>query len=472
MEEAIEATPFSPVSWQLRTRTLSTSGHTLIMGVLNVTPDSFSDGGRFPSNAAALDHEAAIQYGLELWESGADLVDVGGESTRPGSHGVDEETEVARILPVVKELTAAGVVVSIDTSKPVVAAAAIEAGVEVVNDVTALSNPAMTRLCADAELGVVLMHMKGRPEVMQDDPRYDNVVSEVLDYLVAAAGNAAAGGVSSARVCIDPGIGFGKTLHHNLQLLANLEVLVAAGFPVMVGASRKGSLGKILEEAGHPAPAPDRDPATGATIALAVAQGAAAVRVHNVAAALQTTRTADAIVRAGHTATGEHSSSAPADLPVRTAIGMGSNLGDRQRHIDEAVAGLADVGNVVAVSSVYESAPIGGPEQGDYLNAVAVIDTELTPQRVLELLLEMERGHGRERRERWGPRTLDLDVLLYGDVVVDQPGLTIPHPRMTERRFVLEPLIEAWPEASLPDGTKIADLLPQLAEQDLRIVPG
>jgi len=472
MEEAIEATPFSPVSWQLRTRTLSTSDHSLIMGVLNVTPDSFSDGGRFSTNAGALDHEAAIAHGLGLWESGADLVDVGGESTRPGSHGVDEATELARILPVVKELVAAGVVVSIDTSKAVVAEAAIEAGVEVVNDVTALSDPAMTGLCADAAVGVVLMHMKGRPDAMQDDPRYDNVVTEVRDYLIAAAEHAVAAGVSSPRVCIDPGIGFGKTLQHNLQLLANLDVLVAAGFPVMVGASRKGSLGKILEQAGHPAPAPGRDPATAATIALAIAQGAAVVRAHNVVAALQATRTADAIVRTGLATTGRPSYSAQADLPVRTAIGMGSNLGDRQRHIDEAVAGLADLGTVVAVSSVYESAPIGGPDQGDYLNAVAVIDTELTPHRVLEVLLEMERDHGRQRRERWGPRTLDLDVLLYGDVVVDQPGLAIPHPRMTERRFVLEPLVEAWPEASLPDGTRIAGLLPQLAEQDLRIVPG
>ncbi len=467
-----QATSFAPVTWRLRSRTLSTHDHTLIMGVLNVTPDSFSDGGQFITDAGAADLEAAIGHGFALWESGADLVDVGGESTRPGSHGVDEATELARILPVVRELAASGMVISVDTSKPGVAEAAIEAGAEVINDVTALGDPAMSRLCADAEVGVVLMHMKGRPETMQDDPQYDDVVADVRDFLVAAAEEAGAGGVSSERVCLDPGIGFGKTHHHNLQLLAHLDTLVAAGFPVMVGASRKGLLGKILEHAGHPTPAPGRDPATGATIALAVAKGAAVVRVHDVPSALQAARTADAIVRAGFTDPGAQSSSRSAEPPARTAIGIGSNLGDRRRHIDEAIIGLADLGSIVAVSSVYESAPIGGPDQGDYLNAVAVIDTELAPERVLELLLEIERGRGRQRRERWGPRTLDLDVLLYDDLVVDQPGLTIPHPRMTERRFVLEPLIEVWPDASLPDGTKIADLLPQLAEQDLRLVIG
>ena len=290
---------FRPVSWRIGTRTLDTRDHTLIMGVVNVTPDSFSDGGAFSTQDADLDHDAAIRHGFQLWEAGADLVDVGGESTRPGSSGIDSATELDRVLPVIKELAAAGVIVSVDTSKAEVAEATIDAGAEVINDVTALGDPAMGQVCADAAVGMVLMHMQGRPETMQDDPRYDDVVAKVREYLLAAAAAAAAAGISRDRICIDPGIGFGKTHEHNLDLLAHLDALVETGYPVLVGASRKGSLGRILEQSGHPAAAVDRDPATGATVALAVAAGAAAVRVHNVAATLQAARTADAIVRAG-----------------------------------------------------------------------------------------------------------------------------------------------------------------------------
>jgi 2-amino-4-hydroxy-6-hydroxymethyldihydropteridine diphosphokinase len=153
---------------------------------------------------------------------------------------------------------------------------------------------------------------------------------------------------------------------------------------------------------------------------------------------------------------------------VRAAIGLGSNLGDRARHIADAVAALTEMGSLVRVSSIYETAPVGGPKQGPYLNAVVVIDTELLPEELLQRCLEAERHQGRERRERWGPRTLDLDVLLYGDQVIDEERLQIPHPRMTERRFVLEPLLEAWPEATLPDGTALADFSSELDGQKVR----
>ncbi len=454
-------TPWRAASWHLRTQTLSTLDHTLIMGVLNVTPDSFSDGGDFFTSTGNVDHEAAIHHGLELREAGADLVDVGGESTRPGSRGVDATTELDRILPVVEELAAAGVVVSVDTSKPAVAEASIDAGAEVVNDVTALGDPGMGRVCADAGVGVVLMHMQGSPETMQDRPGYGDVVAEVRDLLLGVAARAEAVGVTKDRICIDPGIGFGKTLDHNLALLAHLGVLVATGYPVLVGASRKGSLGKILELAGHPAGVEDRDPATGATVALAIAEGAAALRVHNVPAAVQAARIADAVVRAGDRA----------GVPTRVAIGLGANLGDRRQHLDGAVAALAGLGVVSAVSSYYATAPIGGPEQADYLNAVALVETDADPGRVLEFLLDVEHLHGRQRRERNGPRTLDLDLLLHGDRVINEPNLTVPHPRMTERRFVLEPLLEVWPDAALPDGTRIADLLPGVADQAVHLDP-
>jgi 2-amino-4-hydroxy-6-hydroxymethyldihydropteridine diphosphokinase len=152
---------------------------------------------------------------------------------------------------------------------------------------------------------------------------------------------------------------------------------------------------------------------------------------------------------------------------MRAAVGLGSNLGDRRAHLDAAVAALRELGDVVAVSSLYETAPIGGPPQGDYLNAVAVLDTDLDPAELLETLLAFEADRGRQRAVQFGPRTLDLDLLLYGNEVVDEPGLAVPHPRMTERRFVLEPLLEVWPDATLPDGTPLAGFVPAVADQSV-----
>ncbi|HEX9642422.1 MAG TPA: dihydropteroate synthase [Acidimicrobiia bacterium] len=290
---------FSPVEWRLRTRTLSTGDHTLIMGIVNVTPDSFSDGGAFVGDAAGpADHAAALAHGLRLVADGADVVDVGGESTRPGAADVPLDVELQRVIPVVAELAARNVVVSVDTSKPEVARAALEAGAEAVNDVTALADPAMVEVCATAGAGVVLMHMQGTPRSMQAAPRYGDVVEEVTGYLLGRAAAVAAGGVAAERICIDPGIGFGKALDHNLALLGSLDRLVAAGHPVALGASRKSFLGAILERSGRRVDAADRDPATGATTALAVAAGVAVIRVHDVASTLQVVRIADAIVRA------------------------------------------------------------------------------------------------------------------------------------------------------------------------------
>jgi dihydropteroate synthase len=285
----------SPIEWRLRTRTLSTDDHTLIVGILNVTPDSFSDGGEFV--AETVDHDAAIARGRELAAAGADIVDVGGESTRPGAAPVDAVTEAHRVVPVVAALAGDGIVVSIDTSKAVVAEAALEAGAEVVNDVTALGDPDMAPLCAASGVGVVLMHMQGTPATMQDDPRYDDVVSEVVAWLEQRASGAIDAGIERGRLCLDPGIGFGKTLSHNLELLQHLPRLVATGLPIMVGTSRKGFLGEVLRRAGVVTEAAQRDPATEATTALAVSAGVAAVRVHDVAGAVQSARIADAIVR-------------------------------------------------------------------------------------------------------------------------------------------------------------------------------
>jgi len=282
--------PFEPITWELRSRSLTTSDHTLVMGILNVTPDSFSDGGRWA------DTGAAINRGREMAAIGADVIDVGGESTRPGAALVDPAEELERVLPVVETLAGEGIVVSIDTSKPSVAVAAIEAGAEIVNDVTGLSEPAMIEACSDSGVGTVIMHMLGDPRTMQLNPTYEDVVVEVAEFLRHRAEEANAAGIDSSRIVVDPGIGFGKTIRHNLALLDGVDRL-GDGRPVLIGASRKAFLGSILDQAGRPSSAEDRDRATGATIALAIEKGAAIVRVHDVAGAVDVGRTADAIVR-------------------------------------------------------------------------------------------------------------------------------------------------------------------------------
>lgn len=246
-----------------------------LMGVLNVTPDSFSDGGRF------LDPADAISHGLAMAAAGADVVDVGGESTRPGAEPVGEAEERQRVLPVVEAL-APHVRVSIDTAKAGVAEAAVAAGATLINDITASLHP----VAAATGVGWVAMHMRGTPRTMQDDPRYQDVVSEVAGFLVDRARTATAAGVQ--EVWIDPGIGFGKRMEHNLSLLRHLRVLVATGYPVLVGTSRKSFLGALTGGAGPD----DRREASVATAVHAVVQGAAMVRVHDVAPTAQALRLA------------------------------------------------------------------------------------------------------------------------------------------------------------------------------------
>jgi dihydropteroate synthase len=250
-------------------------GRPLVMGVLNVTPDSFSDGGLY------LDPEEAVARGMQLAAEGADIVDVGGESTRPGALEVPEEEELKRVLPVVERL-AHGVRVSIDTTKPAVAEAALDAGATLLNDVSA----SLWEIAASKNAGWVAMHMQGTPRTMQDEPRYDDVVGEVQAFLLERADTARSAGVR--EVWVDPGIGFGKTDKHNLLLLKHLPQLVESGFPVLVGTSRKGFLGRLARGAGdEPAPVTERLPGSLATAVWAMMAGAQMVRVHDVAATVQ-----------------------------------------------------------------------------------------------------------------------------------------------------------------------------------------
>ena len=272
-------TPLSPAShWKLRTRTLVAGKTPLLMGIVNVTPDSFSDGGRF------LDPAAAVEHGLRLVAEGADLLDVGGESTRPGSQTVDADEELRRVLPVLTSLCEqTSVPISIDTFKAAVAGEAIAAGVEVINDITGLcGDPGMPALAAASGCGVCVMHMRGTPRTMQESPVYDDVVEEVFAYLHTRRDALLSAGIQQSQIALDPGIGFGKTDQHNLALLNRIERFHELGCPVLVGLSRKRFIGHVL---GHMQA--DRTAGTiGGALAMA-RRGVQVLRVHDVAAVRQ-----------------------------------------------------------------------------------------------------------------------------------------------------------------------------------------
>ena len=259
-----------------------------VMGVLNVTPDSFSEGGH------PVDPATAVARGRRLAAEGAAIVDVGGESTRPGAAPVPVAVAIDRVVPVIGRLAAdLAVPISVDTSKPEVMRAAVAAGAQMINDVRALTAPGALEAAAEAGAAVCLMHMQGEPATMQDDPSYGDVVAEVRDFLRARAAACVAAGIARERICIDPGIGFGKRVEHNLALLARLDELAGLGFPVLLGVSRKSLIGIIT---GRPAGA--RLAGSIAFAALAVARGAAIVRAHDVAATLDAVKAAAALRRA------------------------------------------------------------------------------------------------------------------------------------------------------------------------------
>ena len=243
------------------------------MGILNVTPDSFSDGGRH------FGFDSAVSAGLRMWELGADLIDVGGESTRPGSNPVEVEEELRRTVPVVEALAGKGCHVSIDTMKPQVAAVALDAGAFLVNDVSGLRNPEMLELVQSRQSWVCIMHMKGEPRTMQSRPVYSDVVQEIRDYLIHIAGLLA---LPHEQIWIDPGIGFGKTLAHNVALLKHLDRFVETGYPVLVGVSRKTFIGRVLNTEAEPLPIEERLEGTLATQAYAQLLGAKVIRAHDV----------------------------------------------------------------------------------------------------------------------------------------------------------------------------------------------
>jgi dihydropteroate synthase len=274
---------------QLPSGTLSLGERTLVMGILNVTPDSFSDGGKF------FDPQQGVEHALEMARAGANLLDVGGESTRPGSRGTSTEEELARILPVLKGLRSVlSIPISIDTRKADVAEAAIDAGASVINDVSGLNtDPRIAKVAARHGVPLILMHMRGEPRTMQKAPFARNVMKDVTQGLRTAIGKARTAGVPKSQIIIDPGIGFGKSFQQNYELLQKLPELAKLGYPLLVGTSRKGFLGASLARHGKSAPPEERIWATAATVTASILGGAHIVRVHDVAEMAQVARVAD-----------------------------------------------------------------------------------------------------------------------------------------------------------------------------------
>lgn len=395
-----------------------------IMGVLNVTPDSFSDGGLHDSAAAALEHAE------RMLDEGADIIDVGGESTRPGSAAPGTEEELRRVLPVVTELVRRGACVSVDTRHWEVARACLQAGAHIINDVSGFRDSRMRELVAGSSCGVVVMHMLGEPGTMQNDPRYGDVLAEVSSYLVSQARLLEEAGVSSQRICIDPGPGFGKTFEHNQVLISHTRQLAQLGYPLMVAVSRKSYIGTAT---GIELPR-ERDAASALCAAAACREGAAVARVHDVAA------TARALAGS-----------------KRAVIALGSNVGDRCAQLDAAISALRRTPGVwvYSVSSYVQSEPAYKADQPPFANAVAVLETSLGPSELLEVLHAVEDAQGRVRLEANGPRTLDLDILDYEGCVCGDPSLTLPHPRLMERDFVVTPLLELLDGYVLADGRAV-----------------
>ncbi len=455
----------------------------VIMGILNVTPDSFSDGGDYLKPADALSHA------FKMLEEGARIIDVGGESTRPGAAPVEPEEEWARIAPVVEALAREGVCVSVDTRHVKVAAKAVAAGASIVNDVSGFRDPAMRAMAAAGDFGCVVMHMPGTPQTMAGECQYNDVVNDVRDYLrdaaaaleaVAAAGDfgcvvmhmpgtpqtmagecqyndvvndvrdylrdAAAAleaeGVSRSRICIDPGPGFGKTPKQTIELVRNFHEFRHLGYPVMAALSRKSFIGYAY---GIDNPQ-DRDEASAAEALMAAELGASVIRTHNVAA------TAEALK----------------NLRPYVVLGLGANValvadsGEEDEgkiaQINHAIGQLCQLpdSQIIDIAPFYGSEPAYYEDQDNFVNTVVLLRTGLPPKELLPCLHAIENSLGRVREIENGPRTLDVDIVDYQMYVVDTPELTLPHPRATERDFVVKPLEDILPGHILADETPIS----------------
>lgn len=407
----------------------------IVMGILNVTPDSFSDGG---SHSTV---EEAVSHALRMVDEGAAIVDVGGESTRPGAEAVSVEEELGRVVPVVRLLAEQGVCVSVDTRHAEVARACLECGASIVNDVSGFRDPAMVDAVRDTEAGLVVMHMRGEPATMQANPFEGDVVTEVRGWLRSQVASLEAAGIDSDRICIDPGPGFGKTAAQTVELVRNFQEFVRLGYPVMVAVSRKSYLGSAY---GIENPA-DRDRVSAVEALMACELGASVVRAHNVVETV----------------------SALKDLRPYALLGLGCNVplvaepGEEREGkialLEKAIADLCTLpdSQIVDISGYYESEPAYYLDQDSFVNAVVLLRTGIAPKELLGYLHAIENSLGRVRERANGPRTCDIDILDYQTYVADTEVLVLPHPRLLERDFVVKPLLEIVPHHVLADGTPV-----------------
>ncbi|MGE3271247.1 MAG: dihydropteroate synthase, partial [Chloroflexota bacterium] len=396
-----------PGSLNPRHLNLRAGVRTLVMGILNLTPDSFSGDGLEGGI------EAALARANAMVAAGADILDVGGESTRPGHEPVSEATELARLFPFVERLAQqVSVPISIDTRKAAVAEAALAAGATIVNDVSGLTHdPRLPEVAARAGATLIIGHWRQRTA---DDP------ADVVDWLTAGLADsvriATAAGVPRTRLMVDPGLGFAKLPPVSLAILRRLrDVRARLGLPMLIGASRKGFIGAVLDQ-----PVQDRLAGSLATVAMSVAGGADAVRVHDVGPASEVARMSDAM-------TYGWDDPQPTWTPIY--LGLGANLGDRAATIARAIKELdaePDI-RVLRRASLYETAPVGVIVQPAFLNTVVEALTTLSGRPLLDTVKRVERTLGRQSRERWGPREIDIDILLHGATRLDEPGLEIPH---------------------------------------------
>ncbi len=399
-------------------------GRARVMGVVNVTPDSFSDGGAHDGAAEA------VAWGMRLLDEGADILDVGGESTRPGFTAVDPDQECDRVLPVIRELAAAGALVSVDTRHAGVAAAALEAGARIINDVSGFSDPSMVEVAAASGCGCVVMHAVpgslGGPVAAGRPTAPEAFVGDVERFLLERAWTLEGAGVSPARICLDAGPGFGTDACQDLAVQRATGHLSDLGYPYLCAVSRKRFVGAL--SGAHPAIR--RDAASVGVALAAVAAGARIVRVHDVAATAEALRTFEAC--GGSVA------------PRRAFVALGANLGDRVAALRAAVEaiGRLPLTEVVAASGVYDTEPAYLDGQPSFANAVLEVQSGLHPIALLEALLSIEDGAGRVRTVANGPRPLDLDLLWMERESHAGSRLTLPHPLMGERSFVLRPLAD------------------------------
>ena len=409
----------------------------IVMGILNVTPDSFSDGGQHNALGDALEHAH------RMLDEGAAIIDVGGESTRPGSDEVSIGEEIDRVIDVVRVLSDEGVCVSIDTRHAEVARAAVEMGASIINDVSGFRDPAMVKVATECDAGLVVMHMKGEPKTMQNDPQYDDVVAEVRDYLRNRGAELEAAGIAHDRICIDPGPGFGKTPSQTLEMVRNYHEFARLGYPLMAAFSRKSFIGYAYH-IDNPA---ERDAASAAEALLACELGASVVRTHNVAMTVKALKDLRPLIV----------------LSLGCNIALVGNPGEEQEgkiaQLNQAITQLCSLpdSQIIDISSFYSSEPAYYEDQEEFVNAIVLMRCGVAPRELLDYLHAIENSLGRVRTIANGPRTCDIDIVDYQMYVVDNEVLTLPHPRILERDFVVKPLMELRPNFMFADDRVLSD---------------